>query len=128
MVSKENRFALTRLLTSAHRLRIETGRRELPHPPPRHQRLCLVCRKMDDEYHFILECSVLQDLRVRLIPIYYWKHPSMYKLMDLLNSDNIDILNRLAEFTKRGFALKQQNSLFPQYLSIFSFVTFPILH
>ena len=126
--SKEKRIALTRLLTSAHRLRIETGRWELPNPPPRHQRLCLVCRKMDDEYHFILECSILQDLRLQLIPRYYWQHPSMHKLLELVNSDNIALLNKLSEFSRKGFTLKQHNVYYPRFLSILSFITIPFIH
>ena len=126
--SKENRIALTRLLTSTHRLRIETGRWERPHPPPRHQRLCFACRKMDDEYHFLLECSILQNLRSQLIPRYYWKHPSMYKLLDLINSNNTELLKKLSEFAKRGFALRQRSVYYPQFLSILSFIETPFIH
>ena len=127
--SKENRIALTRLVTSTHRLRIETGRWELPNPPPRHQRLCLVCRKMDDEYHFIIECSILQDLRAQLIPRYYWQHPSMYKLIELINTENLTLLKRLSEFARKGFILKQHNvHHYPRFLSILSYITIPFIH
>ena len=101
-------MALTRLLTSSHRLRIETGRWELPNPPPRHQRLCLVCQKMDDEYHFVMECSVFETIRSQLIPQYYWRRPSMLKLIELINSNDIHLVNKLAEYTKKCFILKQQ--------------------
>ena len=63
---------------------------------------------MDDEYHFVLECSLLRNLRSELIPNYYWKRPSMSKLLELLNNSNIQIINNLAKYSKKGFALRQR--------------------
>ena len=122
---KSHRVALTRLLTSSHRLRIETGRWERPTPPPRHQRLCQYCKKMDDEYHFVIECKLVNSLRIKLIPKYYWEHPSMFKFISLLNSENEKILLRLAEFTKKGFEIIKQRVLYPETICIFSYINMP---
>ena len=62
---RRGRIELTRLRSGTSSLRIETGRYErknnqLLQP---HQRLCLICNqnKVEDEYHFLFECS------------HYWK-------------------------------------------------------
>ena len=30
------------------------------------------CNKLEDEYHFVLECMSYNDLRKQLSPVYYW--------------------------------------------------------
>ena len=30
------------------------------------------CNKLEDEYHFVLECMLYNDLRKQLSPVYYW--------------------------------------------------------
>ena len=102
--SKLYRISLSRLRTSSHRLGIETGRWRRP-VLPREQRKCPRCDKIDDEYHFLLECCILKDLRTQLIPAYYWKRPSMFKCIQLLNSSD-KTLNKLAKYVHRGFMLK----------------------
>ena len=52
---KKHRIALTRLICSSHRLRVETGRWDHPVTPPQF-RLCSICNVVDDEFHFLLEC------------------------------------------------------------------------
>ena len=59
---KSHRIALTRLIASSHRLRVETGRWVRP-PIPRDERLCPICNKQEDEYHIIFECRRFSDLR-----------------------------------------------------------------
>ena len=72
---------------------------------PREQRKCPRCNKIDDEYHFLLECCILKDLHTQLIPAYYWKRPSMFKCIQLLKSSD-KTLNKLAKYVYRGFMLK----------------------
>ena len=57
-----HRIALDRLMASSHRLGVETGRWARP-IVPYEQRLCENCQKLDDEYHFLLECTKLSELR-----------------------------------------------------------------
>ena len=54
---------LTRLRTSSHRLEIEAGRWAKPVSIHVDQRLCTTCYILEDEFHFILECSRYNDLR-----------------------------------------------------------------
>ena len=121
---KSHRVALTRLLTSSHRLRVESARWERP-PPPRHQRLCNNCKKLDDEYHFVIECKLLLNIRVKLIPKYYWEHPSMFKFLSLINTDNKIELVKLAEFAKKGFDIKRKSVLYPDTICILSYLDMP---
>ena len=65
------RYALTRLRTSSHRLAIETGRWTKPHSTPRFERKCQLCNTLEDEFHFMLECPLYRDVRVKYIRKYY---------------------------------------------------------
>ena len=71
------------LMLSSH-IFIETGRWRRPHCIPREDRKCITCNTIEDEYHFVIECSIFTDLRKRYISKYYWTNPSMYKLKQLL--------------------------------------------
>ena len=64
--------ALARLITSSHRLRVETGRWERP-LTPYPERKCVLSNKNDieDEYHFTLICPLYNDIRRNLIPLHY---------------------------------------------------------
>lgn len=102
---------LARIRLSSHNLNIESGRHRNIN---RQNRLCILCNTNDieDEYHFILICSAYRELRASHIPRYYTVRPSMFKLIELLNSNHVATLNRLAVFCKK--ALSQRNGLFLQ--------------
>ena len=56
----------TRLRISAHALRIETGRYNLPAPLPVQDRTCWFCSEeqaVEDELHFLLKCSLYTQER-----------------------------------------------------------------
>ena len=55
-----NRFSISKLRLSNHKLKIETGRYE---NLPVEKRLCEHCQKIDDEFHFIIECSLFDNER-----------------------------------------------------------------
>ena len=96
-------YSLIKLRTSSHRLGIETGRWHKPQPIPLLNRICEVCNQLDDEYHFVLECSRHTVLRRKYIPNYFYRNPSMYKFVKLLSDDNLVTRNRLATFVRLGF-------------------------
>ena len=59
---KKFRVAMTKLRSSSHRLEIEVGRWARPNRIPIDERKCLTCNKLEDEFHFLLECSLYNDL------------------------------------------------------------------
>ena len=90
--------ALCCLIVSNHTLRVEYGRWERP-PLPRERRFCYHCfNKLEDEFQFVLECPKYHNTRMRLIPRYYWQRPSMFKMVELINSGNRNVIIGLAKF------------------------------
>ena len=61
------RFALARLRTSSHRLKIEAGRWAKPTRKLIAERLCFLCNTLEDKFHFILECPAYSNLRSKYI-------------------------------------------------------------
>ena len=57
------RNAFTRLCVASHRLEVETVRWHKPNRTPIEERKCLFCNCLEDEFHFVLECQLYQDLR-----------------------------------------------------------------
>ena len=56
---------MTKLRLSNHRLAIETGRH---HEVSRDERFCTFCPgHIEDEFHFLFECTALRHLRERLL-------------------------------------------------------------
>ena len=94
--NKSHRNALARLITSSYRLRVETGTWERP-VIPHESRICTMCRKLDDEFHFLLECPRYHDIRRQYVPIYFRLRPSMFKCIELLNTNNDKTVRSLAK-------------------------------
>ncbi len=89
------RNALTRFLTSGHNLFVETGRWA---NIPRNARLCpFGCTDIEDEYHFALVCPNFLDIRKKYIKKHFYQRPSMYKFVQLLNSNQRN-LKMFAQF------------------------------
>ena len=84
---KKFRIALTKLRVSSHRLEVETGRWTRPVSYPFDERKCLICDVLEDEYHFLFECPLYADLRKQYISRYFVVRPSMYKLIQLFETD-----------------------------------------
>jgi hypothetical protein len=62
------RTEMTKFRTSAHKLSIETGRYTKPKKTPVTDRICTMCKSHDieDEHHFIFDCSLYNHLRHQL--------------------------------------------------------------
>ena len=108
MRDKALRQSLTKLRLSSHALRIETARYGR-HRIDRAERLCLFCdqRQLDDEFHFICQCPLLHDIRLKYIKTRYIRRPSVYKLCELLKSTNKTTLINLSKFIKEAFKRRQ---------------------
>ena len=62
--------AFSKLRMSSHRLEIEAGRWVRPIRIPIVQRKCSVCNVIEDEFHFVLECQLYNDIMIYVKHIY----------------------------------------------------------
>ena len=74
------------------RLFVETSRWHKSKSIPINEMKCTVCNKLEDEYHSECTCISYNDLRKHLLPVYYWKRPNMFKSIDLINTENENII------------------------------------
>ena len=51
---------------------------------PLENRKCSVCLRLEDEYHFVLECQMYVELKKTYISPYFWKKTNMFKLLNYL--------------------------------------------
>jgi hypothetical protein len=55
--------ALTRLRVSSYYLEVEAGRWHKPHKTLFEERKLIFCNTLKDEFHFLFECPLYQDIR-----------------------------------------------------------------
>jgi hypothetical protein len=108
--NKTYRNCLSRLRLSAHKLRIETGRYGA-NRLPRNERICRLCDNNDieDEFHFIFVCNCYSNIRSLYIKPFYYRRPSMHKLIELLSTTRKPVLVNLCKYIH--FATKHRNEL-----------------
>ena len=100
-------MALSRFIMSSHCLCVETGRWRRPDPIPYERRYCASCRnKIEDEYHMLFECELYDELRNTLIPRYFRTRPSMFKLIEFINSASNKQIRGLAKFVYNAFKIR----------------------
>jgi len=97
------RFNLCRLRVSSHKLEIESVRWHKPESIPYQERKCQNCNVLEDEFHFLFECSLYNDIRKKYIKQYYWKRPNIPKFIELMQSDNQTINRNLANYVHKAF-------------------------
>lgn len=95
------------ILCSTHKLAIEEGRHL---NIPRVNRLCKLCNlnQIEDEYHFLLVCPILSDIRRNFLPVWCHSHPSIEKLINLFKTDNVIILRNLAVYIKKVKLIREE--------------------
>ena len=78
---------ITNIRICTHKLNLEFGRHR---NVERSERKCKLCNlnEIEDEYHFILQCPLYNDIRMKFIKTYYHKRPSVLKLTQLITSQN----------------------------------------
>ena len=62
-----------------------------------------VCDKLEDEFHFLFECQLYANLRIKYIKRYYWNRPNMLKLKELMTSTNVKEIKYLGTFVEKAF-------------------------
>ena len=108
---KQFRNAISKQRLSSHRLHIESGSWNIPHPTPRENRLCSACNILEDEFYFMFECTLYNDERQCLIKPYYRRRYSMFKLIELFQSSNKNILAKLGNNIYKSFEKRTEVSL-----------------
>ena len=98
------RIAMTQLRTSNHKLPVEKGRYS---NLPRNLRTCTLCssEKPGDEFHFLLECPALSELRLKYIPKYFRTNPNFYKYAQIISYQNNKQMLNLSKFIHHGLSL-----------------------
>lgn len=101
------RWYIYSILCSNHKLAIEKGRHE---NIPRENRLCQLCnyQVVEDEYHFVLICPMLADVRKCFLPSWCQNHVCTEKLVTLFKSKDVNILRNLAIFIKRSLLIREE--------------------
>lgn len=88
---------LSKFRLSAHALNIETGRYDATR---RENRKCTKCNlsEIEDEFHFVLKCPHYADIRNLYIRPYFINRPNVYKVTQLLGSENKTTLCNLGKY------------------------------
>ena len=96
---------LSKFRTSSHELLIEKGRYS---NTERSHRKCEKCdtNDIEDEFHFVLSCPLYSDLRKKYIKCYYWRRPSMFKLVQLFSVRNRKTLCNLSRYLINALLLR----------------------
>jgi hypothetical protein len=101
------RFYLTRIRISAHSLRVQTGRYE-QNRTPRDRRVCLCCNNgvLENEYHFIIQCTAFDECRSKYIDPYFHEHGNIHKFRELLSLKDKNTAIKLALFIKEALNIR----------------------
>ena len=83
--------------TTNHRLPIGTGRWQ---EKPLGERFCTLCNhsKIGDEFHYILECDTIQNIRNNLLCKYYCQRTNAIKVTELMSTQNEAMLKKVCMF------------------------------
>ena len=69
--SKEILNCYDKTRVASHRLEVEVGRWARPNREPVDERKCRHCNMLEDEFHFLLECSLHREFRMQYIKRYF---------------------------------------------------------
>jgi hypothetical protein len=63
---------------------------------------------LEDEFHFVLVCKQYSQLRRKYLSNYYVNNPSMDKFIQLMSSDSVLVLNRLAAYVYHALKIRNE--------------------
>ena len=95
--------ALSKLRMSSHMLAIESRRLARPTSTPISEQKCVQCNVLEDEFHFVIKCKIFIELRTKYIPKHYWKRPSMYTFIKLLNTTKVKLVRNSSLYIYQAF-------------------------
>ena len=84
------RIALSNLRLASYKLTIFTGRYAV-NRVNREQRICTLCvlREIKDDFHFVIKCPAYSAIRSKYISHYFYRRPSVFKYVSLLQSSHV---------------------------------------
>ena len=99
ILDDKNIASFCRFRTLNTKIPIEIGRWQ---NIQRENRICTLCNNGDigDEFHYILECSAIDDSRQLLLKKPFINRPNILKFQGLMNSSNPSELNNLCKFIR----------------------------
>ena len=113
--NRKHRVAMTKLRVSDHNLMIEQARRMRPHIPME-QRICSLCKTLEDETHFLLTCcryenrnTLIQQVE-QVCPNFKNIPSNDLKLSYILSQENIDLLKHVASKIHEWFKMRNQRN------------------
>ena len=68
-----------------------------------------MCNVLEDEFHFLFECSLYNGLRESLLPSMYHLRPNMLKFKEIMSTSNPKLLNKLSKFTCLAFNIRKEH-------------------
>ena len=71
------KYYFIKLWLKSHRLAVEKGRWNKPHPIPLEERKCSFSTSLESGFHFLFECKLHNGIRKTFIPRYYWNRPNI---------------------------------------------------
>jgi hypothetical protein len=113
--NKQVRSSLTKLRISAHTLKIEMGRYHKPEKIPVERRLCEECNEVENEYHFVMNCSMYTNLR-DIFFIDLENTINTYSMTDidkfnlLMSSHDYNVNNMFSKFVHAAFEIRNQTN------------------
>ena len=86
----------------------------------RENRFCTFCnlQKVEDEYHFLLECPCFYEFRILYIPRYYYHNHSSIKFVNLLCTENKTILRNICIYLEKALKMRDDSEI-EGYFEIF---------
>jgi hypothetical protein len=92
--------------SSSHCLMVEKGRH---FNIDREHRDCMYCESMlEDEYHFLIVCSLYANLRSYYIPLYYYQYPNVQKFYSLMATEDESLIRNVAMYIY--YAMKERDN------------------
>ena len=108
--NKITRQKISKFRVSDHDLLIETGRYK---KIPREERVCSVCKMLDDEVHFFFHCKINEKFRVSLYKYYNEKYSidpttkgDLENLVLILNPSTPDDIKTVVSFINQSLELR----------------------
>ena len=107
ITSKYHRSLLTKFRCGVLDLEINKGRH---HNIPREHRLCTYCNlgKVEDEFHFLLECPCYSELRLIYFPRHFYITPNLISFSEMMKTTNKSLLYKICIFLEKGLKYRAE--------------------